>query len=967
MRSKLVCLFLAIAVVLTPSFLYAGFLNHFKSHFNHASKRKNVDRMHVRRMETTPGLLRSGGEPERGPWAFAIEDYLNRAYPGTEIPITATIAARHQFARVRSESQTGERGSILPNSWISLGPTVALYPAVNNRTSASYVSSGRISALAIEPGCSPSQCRLYVGAAGGGIWRTDHALDNQPTWKFISGGFSTNAIGAITIDPTDPSGQTVFVGTGEPNASGDSEAGLGIYKSTDGGDHWTLLAGSTFANNRSISSVVIDPTNANTIYVGTSRGVRGVGSVGGATGNPPPSLTQPVGLYKSVDGGNTFSLIFDTLAITPGGFSEGVDDVALDPINPSIVYAGAFGLGVFRSSPSEAGGAFLQVFVSLGFNPNPALEDPFSRTAFALTVKEGRTRIYVGDGDGNGPPSEPGAAVWRNDNMNVPATTLVVGGVNGPSWKPLSTSTIGEPGYATYNYCTGQCWYDNAIYTPPGHPDTVYVIGSYLYPEQLGSGGSGLSNGRAVLRSTTAGEPDRAHNSRTFTDLTADASTPQNGIHPDQHALVFVASNPDVWFEGSDGGLMRSSGSYTDISSQCAARGLSSTAVLTCQRLLSAAPTVLTSLNTGLDTLQFQSLSFNPKKPGGELLGGTQDNGTFLYEGSNVLWPETIGGDGGQSGFNAANPNIRFHTYFIQQVDVNFRGTDTLGWDWTSDPLFAPPTENSSFYIPIIADPNAKRAGSMFAGLQGVWRTLDNGGSQSHLDSECNEFLPPSQFDPHGDCGDWVELGSPTGGSDPSSILTGPAFGATRAGGVVAAVTREPGDTNTLWVATSTGRVFVSKNADSSDASLVTFTRIDTLAGNSPGRFVSGLYVDPNNAHHAWLSYSGYNFRTPAQPGHVFEVNYNPGAGTATWTDEDGGTGPMGDLPVTALVRDDRTGDLYAATDFGVLRLPAGSTAWQTAASGLPQVEVPGLTISTSARLLYAATHGRGAYVLQLH
>jgi len=58
-------------------------------------------------------------------------------------------------------------------------------------------------------------------------------------------------------------------------------------------------------------------------------------------------------------------------------------------------------------------------------------------------------------------------------------------------------------GYATYNYCTGQCWYDNAIYTPKGQPDTVVVIGSFVY----GEAGT-LSNARGVLRSTTAGDPD---------------------------------------------------------------------------------------------------------------------------------------------------------------------------------------------------------------------------------------------------------------------------------------------------------------------------------------------------------------------------------------------------------------------------------------------------------------------------
>jgi hypothetical protein len=72
------------------------------------------------------------------------------------------------------------------------------------------------------------------------------------------------------------------------------------------------------------------------------------------------------------------------------------------------------------------------------------------------------------------------------------------------------------------------------------------------------------------------------------------------------------------------------------------------------------------------------------------------------------------------------------------------------------------------------------------------------------------------------------------------------------------------------------------------------------------------------------------------------------------------------DLPITALVRDDVTGDLYAASDFGVMRLAHGTTTWTVAGSGLPMVEVPGLTIIPSARLLYAATHGRSAWVLQL-
>lgn len=961
---------LTLVTLFTPTLLNANVLAHLK-----LGKRKHPTTasqtggkvapgltLRLRRAESFPGRLKSGGEPEGGPLAYEREKLANRAYPGTDIPITLTNNASQHFARVQTESEAGTRGAMMNSQWVSIGPSVALYPAVLGRTGAPYVASGRISALAIENNCNPRRCRLYVGAAGGGIWRTNNALADTPRWRFISDSFATNAIGAITIDPTDPSGDTIYVGTGEPNASADSGAGQGIYKSTDGGDSWALLPGGAFAINRSIGSVVIDPTNANTIYVGTTRGVRGFSAViGGGTGNPPPGTGQNVGLYKSVDGGNTFTEIFDGPSNTPGGFSEGVNLVMLDPTNPSIVYISAYGLGVLRSSPSDNAGAFQPVFVSLGFNTDPTKEDTFARSAFALTTKNGHTRIYIQDGGGNGgPPAQPGSAVWRNDNMDQPASALVVAVVNGPSWKQLTSSNRGDPGYAAYNTCTGQCWYDNQIYTPAGRPDTVYALGCFSYGELFG-----ISNARGVVRSTTAGDPDPANNNRTFTDMTVDATsnTTPNSIHPDQHALVFAPGNPDIWFEGSDGGLMRSSGLYADVSSQCATRGLSAADTTTCQRLLSAVPTALTSLNAGLDTLQFQSLSINPKQPTQELLGGTQDNGTWLYKGSSVLWPQTMGGDGGQSGFNVRNPDIRFHTFFIQQIDVNFQGDNTLGWDWVSDVLFS--GEGSSFYIPIIADPNRRRAGTMFAGLQGVWRTRDNGGPQAYLDLHCNEFTG----DFKAPCGDWVELASPTGTPNTQGILGSSFYGSTRPGGFVAALTRAPSDTSTLWAATTVGRVFISKNADAvsgvagADGSTVTFTRLDTLDPNSPGRFISSIYVDPHNPNHAWISYSGYSARTPSQPGHVFDVTYDPVAGTAVWTSLDGS---LGDIPVTALVRDDATGDLYAADDFGVLRLRRGSTVWQTAARGLPMAEIPSLAISTSARVLYAATHGRGGYVLQL-
>ena len=74
----------------------------------------------------------------------------------------------------------------------------------------------------------------------------------------------------------------------------------------------------------------------------------------------------------------------------------------------------------------------------------------------------------------------------------------------------------------------------------------------------------------------------------------------------------------------------------------------------------------------------------------------------------------------------------------------------------------------------------------------------------------------------------------------------------------------------------------------------------------------------------------------------------------------------LGDVPITDGARDDVNGDLYAASDFGVFRLAAGTTSWTAGAPGLPNVEVTSLTIIPAARKMYVATHGQGAWLLNL-
>jgi transposase-like protein len=894
------------------------------------------------------------GEPA-GVDGLNQEIYSNQAYPALTIAPAQRQAAAAAAAKIKSKPAKKKAGG-----WVLVGPegvpASATVAGESTAGTSKTVFSGRTTALAVSPACTAKTCPMLLGAAGGGIWRTDNAMGKNVKWVESNGSIPSNAIGSIAYDPNDTTGKTVYVGTGEPNGSSDSEAGVGLYKSLDGGQTWTRVFGSvaptapcagdpssltcSVATGRSIGAIAVDPADPDHIWIGTDVARHGSSSVNGGRFTPPGSAQ--VGLYESTDGGATFTdkLILaqdvtDPTSPTGGDFFRGgISNVQIDKLSGDV-YASAFDYGLYRQSQTQDGDTdFHQVFASAGGGGTGTSST--SRTEFSLAPDGEALRIYVGD-TGSGATAD----FYTVDDANEPAATLLT------DWTKKSDSTNGTPGFGSFNYCVGQCSYDMPVYSPPGFPDVVYIGGAMQYDEIFGGDPIPFrSNGRAIQRSEDDGT--------NFTDMTIDSKGVS--LHPDQHAIAGVPFSGDVVFIGNDGGLWRLDGSFVDSSAQCAGRGLTGADLTDCNNWLSKTPKTITSLNDGLSTLQFQSLSTSAKSPK-DIQGGTQDNGTQATT-NGKKWSVTIFGDGGQSGINVANPKIRMHTFFSPNGDVNFKGNNELGWDFMAGPLLGS-GEGASFYVPLIADPNTAAANTWFVGLQHVWRTQDNAGSQAQLDTQCNEFFGTGPFDTT--CGDWEPLGGTAG--DLSGTVPWGADKNPGPTGYVVATERAPSDTSTLWVGLRRGRVFVSKNADNPTASAVTYDRIDSAS--TPERFVSGIAVDPANPNHAFISFSGYNAYANAAgtaPGHVFDVLYDPIGHTATWKNIDY---DLGDQPITDIALD-TNGDLYASTDFGVDVLSKGTTAWVPASTGLPSVAVYGLTIDRTNRVLFAATHGRSAWRLAL-
>lgn len=484
------------------------------------------------------------------------------------------------------------------------------------------IMSGRISDIAIHPA---RRHVWYVTVGSGGVWKTDNA---GTTWTPVFDSQASYSIGCVTLDPSNP--DTVWIGTGENVSGRHVGIGDGVYKSLNGGKTWTNVG---LKNSDHIARILVDPRNSNVVYV--------------AAEGPLWSSGGDRGLYKSVDGGATWAVSLEINKDT------GVTSVEFDPSNPDTLYAAAY-------QRRRTVAAFM------GGGPDSGL---YKSTDAGKTWRKLTVGLPAGD------KGKIGIAVSPIDHSVVYATVEAL-----PDERGFYRSTDrGESWEKRSNYISGGTGphYYQEIFADPNTFDRVY---------QMDPG----------LRATDDG-------GKTWRRV------PEKNKHGDNHAMAFIKGEPDYILNGSDGGVYES-------------RDAGKT----------------WRFFENLPVTQFYKLAVDNALPFYSIHGGTQDNGTQFGPSRTVNahgignpdWIISYGADGYACAVDPVDPNIvylewqegnllRYDRKSQETVYISPKpapGDDALRFNWDS---------------PVIVSPHAHTR--IYYASQHVWRSDDRGDSWTRI------------------------------------------------------------------------------------------------------------------------------------------------------------------------------------------------------------------------------------------
>jgi len=737
---------------------------------------------------------------------------------------------------------------------------------------------GRMTSLAAVPN-GP----LFAGAADGGVWKS---ADGGQHWTPVFDSQGTLSIGALLVTGSGSS-YTVYAGTGEANTSSDSYAGIGVLASTDGGGHWARVGGPEL-NGALIFRLI---QNGTTLLAATSHGLYSFDTASSTTWT---AVLQPAG--PPVDGKN-FNLKVGNM----------ITDVQVRPgTNGSQVLAvagwrgGAPTNGLYLSTDGGAHFTFLA-------NPQ----------GWVPAKDEGRTTIaYASGGD-------RAYAIVQSPvllNVGTSGQTLLQGvyesgngDPNGPWTKIADSLKLASSNSALFPHKVGkgfqpgiQAWYNQFLAIDPGDEDHLYLGLEEVFETQ-NAGAVWDTVGRYWNFGFTC-----------FSYSPFEGTCNHQQTHSDQHAALIAGGKLYV---GNDGGVYARSitdhteGNWTD-------------------------------LNQHLDALQY----YGAQGSGDSIIyGGMQDNGSAKVfttpttiqddQGNpiNVSSVQVFGGDGGYTIVDPKNSN----NVITEYVDLTALQSTNGGADWH---FINPADPDARFIAPI--DMDRTNSNHLVAGGAIVWN------SESGIAGTNSPAVWQNIFDVR------------TSPSD--NPLTQPrqqvsALDAVTVNGVEYVAAAWCGPCNPSFASGGgfhSGIVILS-NAGGTWKPITqacTGTKTPCAAG-LPKRYISGIKIDTSNPSHALLSMSGYSRKWMIGPddpgvGHVFESS---NSGT-TWSDI---SGNLPDAPMDDIVSNN--GKLIVAADFGVFVSSDGGATWSHLGTNLPNVVVDQLTVDPNG-VIVAATHGRGVW-----
>lgn len=463
---------------------------------------------------------------------------------------------------------------------------------------------------------------VFVGGVSGGIWKTTNCCTTSTTWTPINDFMANLAVSSLILDPTNAN--VMYAGTGEGFFNVDAVRGAGVFQSTDGGATWNQLASTNNSSWYYVNRLAISPNGA-TLLAATNTGI-----------------------YRSTNGGSTWIRVES---------SSNYKDVKFDPTDSMKAIA--------------------------------------SRASFQVRYStDGGVTWLVATGVTSGSSS-----LDRVELAYAPSNPSIVYASAGPA-AVVYKSTDGGHTYALVNADAGyqasptsQYWYDNAFWVDPTDPN--HVVGGGLDLYQSTNGGTTFTK----ISDWTTGWPDNPPSP-----------------HADHHALVSIPGSSTALLNGNDGGLMYTSN------------------ILTAGNNPPGYNNGWVYLNNNLGITQFYGVAGNGN---GVLYGGAQDNGVSRgTPGAPNAWTYAFGGDGGKTVADPTNPNYLYGEYTNAQVHRSVNGGASAdyiygeyyngsAWTCRAAPYRIDDACNgtANFIAPILLDPN--NANRLLVGGLSLWVTND--------------------------------------------------------------------------------------------------------------------------------------------------------------------------------------------------------------------------------------------------